>query len=440
MSKSFDNIVKRCEDKGLKTKAYSPTIDTSQDPESETKKFSGIIVQIPEGRDTKNIILLDDEEIKTVEKSQFEKFKFIKSYEAIWSADLKTIECQIQTDGVTQSPMIMKRRLDILFAKTATDNVEEEDEVTPKNYEFPSPNENIKILLGESSVEFSILASYRRQLFLSSGRIRSRMTLKIKGVEVTTHEHALQYLLKIGNSVLFQIDLATNIPIHLTLDRDILRELALRKTNKTTPKLKPPKFEYDHEAMSLYWYARTARNMPLLQFLAFYQILEFYFPQYSYREAQQKIKNLFKDPTFDINKDNDIAQVLSIIKVSSKGKTFGDERTQLKATLQNCIDNESLWDFYNENSERKDFFDIQSKNKGLVKQKISFTNKETDVRIDTANRIYEMRCRIVHTKDEDELDLILPTSPELSLLKNDLELIEFVARKVLIAGGRQLVL
>jgi hypothetical protein len=50
-----------------------------------------------------------------------------------------------------------------------------------------------------------------------------------------------------------------------------------------------------------------------------------------------------------------------------------------------------------------------------------------------------MRCRIVHTKDEDELELILPTSPDISLIKGDLELIEFVARKVLIAGGRQLV-
>ena len=83
---------------------------------------------------------------------------------------------------------------------------------------------------------------------------------------------------------------------------------------------------------------------------------------------------------------------------------------------------------------------MQSKYKGLVKQKISFTNKETDLRIDIANRIYEMRCRIVHTKDEDELDLILPTSPEISLLKHDIELIEFIAQKVLIAGGRQLII
>lgn len=439
MSKSFDNIVKRIEERGLKTKGYSPTVETDEDG-SELKKYKGIIVQIPEGRDTKNVILLDDKEIKTVEKSQFDKFKFIKSYEAIWSSDLNIIECQIQTDGIMQSPMMLKRRLDFLFGKNVNSDDYDEDDLKPKNYEFPSPNEKIKIYLGESSLEFSILSSYRRQLFISSGRIRSRMTIRIEGIELSTHEQALQYLLKIGNSVLFQIDLATNAPIHLSLDRDMFKELRLRKTSKAAPSLKPPKFEYDHETMSLYWYARTAINMPLLQFLAFYQILEFYFPQYSYKEAQQKIKNLFKDPTFDINKDNDIAQVLNIIKVSSKGKSFGDERTQLKATIQSCIDNESLWDFFNETSDRKEFFDVQTKSKGLVKQKISFNSRDNDIRVDAANRIYEMRCRIVHTKDEDELDLILPTSPEISLIKQDLELIEFVARKVLIAGGRQLII
>jgi hypothetical protein len=437
MSKSFDNILKRVEEKGLKTKTYSPSVDL-EDDESEVKNHKGVIIQIPEGRDTKNIILLDDKEIKTVEKSQFEKFKFIKSYEAIWSSELKTLECQIQTEGVMQSSMMLKRRLDFLFGKKVA-QTEEDDEISPKNYEFPSPDEKTKIYLGECSLEFSILTSYKRQLFFSRGRLRTIITLRIEGLELMTHEQALQYLLKIGNSVLFQIDLATNVPIHLSFDRDIFKELRIRNVSKTSPALKPPKFEYDHETMSLYWYARTALNMPLLQFLAFYQILEFYFPQYSYKEAQQKIKNLFKNPTFDINKDNDIAQVLNIIKVSSKGKTFGDERTQLKATIQSCVDNESLWDFFYETTERKDFFDAQAKNKGLVKQKISFTNKEADIRVDTANRIYEMRCRIVHTKDEDELDLILPTSPEISLLKQDLELIEFIARRVLIAGGRQLI-
>jgi len=437
MSKALDNIIKRCEERGLKTKSYSPTVGSLDDSEEESKKVKGIVIQIPEARDTKNIILIDDKEIKTVEKSQFDKFKFIKSYEAIWSNELKIIECQIQTDGIIQSPMMIQRRLNNLFGN---ENSDDDDKEKKTEYEFPSPDGKIKIYLGESSIEFSILSSFRRQMFFLSTRIRPKMTIRIEGIEVSTHDQALQYLLKIGNSVLFQMDLITNVPFHLTFDRDIYKELRLRKAGQKLSSLKPPKFEYDHEAMSLYWYARTAVNMPLLQFLAFYQIIEFYFPQYSYQEAQQKIKNLLKDPTFDINKDNDIAQVLNIVKVSAKGKSFGDERTQIKATIQGSIDNESLWNFFDESNDRKEFFDIQTKSKGLVKQKISFTNKETDIRIDTANRIYEMRCRIVHTKDEDELDLILPTSPEILLLKHDLELIEFIARKVLIAGGRQLVI
>ncbi|MFI5405475.1 MAG: hypothetical protein ACHQ1D_03060 [Nitrososphaerales archaeon] len=435
MSQSFDNIIARCEAKSLKVKNYAPILET--DEIEGVEKIKGAIIQIPEARDFKSIILLDDKEIAEVEKAKFEYFRFIKSYEAIWSEELKSIECQIQTVGTIQSPRLIKRRLDTLFGNNVSEIPESN---LPKFYEFPSPNENLKIYLGQGSLEFSVLSSYRREMFFGSGRLFPRITMRIDGINVSSHEKALEYLLKIGNSILFQVDLATNVPIHLSIDKDLFKDLRIRRASKSPPTLKPPKFEYDNEAMSLYWYARTAVNMPLLQFLAFYQVLEFYFPQFSYKEAQQKIKNLLKDPTFDFNKDTDVAQILAIIKVSAKGKTFGDERTQLKATLQGCLDNESLWEFFHDSAERKEFFDVQSRNKGLVKQKVSFTNKETDIRIDTANRIYEMRCRIVHTKDEDDLELILPTSPDIRLIKFDLELIEFVARKVLIAGGRQLTL
>ena len=54
--------------------------------------------------------------------------------------------------------------------------------------------------------------------------------------------------------------------------------------------------------------------------------------------------------------------------------------------------------------------------------------------------MYEIRCRIVHTKDEDELDLLLPFSPEIKKIKYDLELIEFLARQAIIAGGRQIMI
>jgi hypothetical protein len=52
-----------------------------------------------------------------------------------------------------------------------------------------------------------------------------------------------------------------------------------------------PRTTYDHEPMSLYWYARQARGVPLLEFLAYYQCIEFYFPTYAEAEAQKRVRN-----------------------------------------------------------------------------------------------------------------------------------------------------
>jgi len=201
-------------------------------------------------------------------------------------------------------------------------------------------------------------------------------------------------------------------------------------------KLAPPKYEYDEEAMALYWYARTALNMPLLQFLAFYQVLEFYFPTFSFAEAQQKIRNLIKDPVFDVSKDSDVAHIINTIKQSARGRAIGDEKGQLKATIHHIVDNETLSTFLTESEERRDFFDSAKKSKSLAKHKIAFSRPDSDLRAEVALRIYEIRCRIVHTKDEDDLELILPFSTDLVHMKHDLELIEFLATRAIIATSR----
>ena len=58
--------------------------------------------------------------------------------------------------------------------------------------------------------------------------------------------------------------------------------------------------------MSLYWYGTSARGMPLLQFLAFYQCIEFYFPTYIQAEARRQVRNALKDRTFRVERDADI--------------------------------------------------------------------------------------------------------------------------------------
>jgi hypothetical protein len=66
-------------------------------------------------------------------------------------------------------------------------------------------------------------------------------------------------------------------------------------------------------------------------------------------------------------------------------------------------------------------------------------NKNLDMRTQLANRIYEIRCRIVHSKSDggaSEIPILLPFSKEAELLSADVQLLRFLAQKVLLAGSR----
>lgn len=433
----IETLKKRFEDSKLQVKLFTKDFDFEDEEEVKKNGKSHLIVSIPEEREFKNIIIADDQELDTVISSNIEKYRFIKGYEAVWSQEQKVIECEIEGhETLLLPPRFILRRLK-KYLEAVESTKDNEDELT---YHFPSSDDNIKIFIGNSSLDFTILQSFQREFYTSSGRIRKRLTFRVEGKELKTHSEAVEFLIKMANSVLFQIDLALSIPLHLVMDRQILRELKKRSQKDNIPQFQPPKYEYDKEPLALYWYARTSTNMPLLQFLSFYQVMEFYFPLYSFTDAQQRIKNFVKNPLFDITKDTDIAQIINIIKVSAKGKSIGDEKSQIKATLQHIVDKDSLMEFYFENDERKDFFDQQKKSKSLSRYKINFSSPDNDIRVETALRIYEIRCKIVHSKEEDESELILPYSSEIKNLKKDLELVEFLARKAIIAGARPLVL
>jgi len=88
--------------------------------------------------------------------------------------------------------------------------------------------------------------------------------------------------------------------------------------------------------------------------------------------------------------------------------------------------------------ERKEFLSAQTKS--LTSMRIPINKPRADLRNEVADRIYDIRCKIVHTKGggEGELELLLPFSKEAELLYYDIELIQYVARQVLIAASTPL--
>ena len=67
-------------------------------------------------------------------------------------------------------------------------------------------------------------------------------------------------------------------------------------------------------------------------------------------------------------------------------------------------------------------------------------DKNNRLTTQVANRIYDIRCRIVHAKEDGgpsgNTDVLLPFSAEADLLGPDVMLVRFVAQKAIIAGRR----
>lgn len=376
------------------------------------------------GRDTRWLYLWRHETTLRLLSLPFEKYVFLSDLEAICSYESGTIEAAIRPVGSTYLPRSLLYRS--LFGIEPTNDSPAAQDTTIAI--SPTQDDLPHIEISPPSEPFLKL------VWLSS---RLPLTMKLTGCRVTTHDHALALLNKTAGSIFFQLDLLTEVPLTLERDRRPSRlGRKRRKKENLRVDLQYPKTEFDGAPLSLYWYGRSAAGMPLLQFLAFYQVIEFYFPIYSQSEAQRKLKTILKDPTFRGDRDTDVGKLLSAIHVTRSG-AFGDERSQLRATLNECVDPNALRAFLESDPERKEFYSV-SKSRATPYHKIPLTNPSVDLRNDVADRIYDIRCKIVHTKTDardHEVELLLPFSKEAEQLSVDIGLAQYLAQLVLVAGS-----
>jgi hypothetical protein len=234
------------------------------------------------------------------------------------------------------------------------------------------------------------------------------------------------------------LDSTFSVPLVLSRAR---RSRAVRRLgSRRIEDVKFPVSEYDSQPMALYWYGRGAMGMPLLRFLAFYQVLEFYFPVYAELEIRRRVKSVVKDPNFQPHKETDISKIMRALSTGGR-KGFGDERAQLRATIRACANPDDIRDYLSETGKRAQYFEARKEKKkgSAASMPIRREMEDGDLLDATAERIYEIRCRIVHTKDSDgDLGQLLPFSPEAEQMDQDIELVEMLARSALVTGSREL--
>jgi hypothetical protein len=400
--------------------AASMKLDKCEEPPGENY----VKLHFPAGRDTQPVRLYSTDNIRAFLAIPFEKYVFLGDYVATCSYSDRLIEARFSS-----SP----NSLPSLIARITGNRVEPGAMRTDRDIpplEIRNPTGPEKLVLGPSTPAFKFLGN-TSQFWLE------RPSLRIEEVSVTRHDQAVEILERVANSFFFQLDLLRGVAATLLRRRQALQSPFARNARREFKELEFPKSEYDRDPISIYWYARRAIGMPLLQFLAYYQTIEYYFPTYSKAEARRKIRNILKSPAFRADRDNDVGKILLAAHSSNSG--FGDERSQLRATLNECLEAGALREFFTESDERTKFF--STKTDGLTDQKIQIRTDGADLRNDVADRIYDIRCKIVHTKSggrEGEVELLLPFSKEAELLYADIELIQFIAREVLVSASSPL--
>jgi len=371
-------------------------------------------IEIQSGRSKRNRYVVDEASADRWLAVRFEKYRFISGYDAIVSYEDGVIEAGI-TGQQGAGYIIVKRVLERLSGNKET---VEAITLTPPVSERPT------IIIGPSSPEFEVF----------SERPGQRFTIRLQSSRVKQHDQALAELRSYSDSLFFEIDAIVGIPLFLESER---RALSIRSPrNRDRIELAYPLSHYNEEAISLFWYAKSARDMPLLRFLAFYQSVEFYFPRYSLAEARKRVSSILKQPSFRPNRNDDVDRVISAIQ-TSRGGTLGSEQSQLRAVVNECIGADDIRQYLTATKQREEHF----AGKASKYHKIPLANKTADLRNDVADRIYDIRCKIVHTKNEhsdDNHPMILPFSEDAHYLLHDIDLAEFVARSVLVYSSDEL--
>lgn len=443
MAVSLDELEARCREVGL-----SCEVRTAPDGEEPGQlRLLGrrhALIRMPEGRDHVELRINEGPHCDLVAGSRFEFYRRLPRYEAVWSEVLGIVECGISLPlSFRGSPSYALRRLaGVDGVITAAANDADWPILT-----LPSPDTGLSMCICMNSLEFAVLrddrAIYARETYreITQGQsFRPRqLVLRVSGAHIRRAETVIDLLERLGAAMLFQLDLFGATPLALEATRHRERGRPRPSHPHENGAIRPPGFYYDSSAMALYWYAQSVSELPLVQFLAFYQILEFYFATYSTRATLDDLRGALKDPRFNMNSDTQLTKLLSRIRPATRG--WGDERAQMRATVRGCVTPEDVQEFLERDPDRKDYFC----NKKLWA-------KLSNVQVDggdealveaVGSRIYQVRCRIVHAGESsdsaDNLGPLMPFSIETrKYLRFEIDLARFVAIQVLIKSSRAL--
>jgi len=372
-------------------------------PYAHENEFPPAEVQMPAGEATRTVFLGDEDDVSAFLNVPFERFTWLGSYLAIASFEDDLIYARVETLATSSSST---GRFALFGRRSGRSG--------PRELSVASADGK-SIELGPVPKELEALTP-RHYVYPRAPDIG----LVLRGFEITSHEAAVHLLEQVADSVFMQVEFERDVALALARTPPRYRAPRMPFPHDPMP-LRFPTLRYDREAMALYWYARDAALMPLLQYLAFYQVIEYYLPTYCDVATRERVKSVLKSPDFCLNRDADLGRVLTAARPLEQRS--GREKDQLRETIRHCVNKNDLRGHLTRSKESTAFF--LKRNEAIADEALPINDLQTDLGDRVADRIYGLRCRIVHTKsrpDEESVRFLLPYSSAAEELGYDIEL------------------
>lgn len=336
-------------------------------------------------------------EAEKIAKSGLLDYKLVEGYEAIYSPKLEKIECQLKNIDEAYYEELCCHLTDY----------EQNFNRYGEQISYPPTKVNIEnafyieISIGYYSEPFKQMLKSKHSEYVFENQ--SKFTLKISKSNIQTHKKAKRTLNEIGNSVLFEIDTNLKIPIMLLPDQPMTKHYIGEYTIDPEAaalcdaELHKLDCKYIAEPTSYFLKANVTNDMRFYQFLLFYHCLEYFFPNYTNSQ---------------INKEKNV----------------------LKKLINDCLEKNDIINFIKNRNRLVKYFIASKKYKEISEEPI-YGNGKTISLDKIALRIYDIRNAIVHQKDDPTMNKIDPTLKNFSLITHDIELLKYIAERVIVENS-----
>lgn len=264
----------------------------------------------------------------------------------------------------------------------------------------------------------------------------SPITIRVYNILETSIKAAIAHSSTIIESCLFELSYLKHIHFRLAEEWPI-RERRLHRPERFEfgelirgYELSLPTPKFNSEIISFYQLGMSS-DIPILQFLAFYQVLEYFFVTISDEQLYNKLSRHLKDPKFNITP----RYLDRLIQEVNEHRRITDETEMLKNVLNKFVDEAELIKFI---QAYQDYLGEK-----LYTKKRDVFGEEVEVKLETGHvignvskTIKAVRNALVHSSDHyGRSARHIPFTKSTEIVKREIPLVKFLAERIIIASA-----